>query len=65
MRLWKPPPPIVGHFGLPRFHSFTMYVDMVYTQMNSKSYEPRNAKMTYNFGQMEYSMFYLIASMKT
>jgi hypothetical protein len=38
---------------------------MVYTQMNSKSYEPRNAKMTYNFGQMEYSMFYLIASMKT
>ena len=45
---------IIRRFGSSRFITFTMYLDIIYIYVYSKSYESRKTKTSYNLKQREY-----------
>jgi hypothetical protein len=49
--LLLPPSQIISRFGFSRYSDFAMHLDITY--MHSKSYAPREAKMTNNLGWRE------------
>jgi C4-dicarboxylate transporter len=44
---------IIKRFGFSRYIAFSMYLDIVYIYVHSKSYVPTKAKTSYNLGRIE------------